>query len=166
MPLTRRKPNMNKMLFVSFRRWKRAEKHAVGGAGRGGGGGDTLHKVTQLVSESDKTNKQQQQQQQQQPKTKKKPWKMCYAARRAFRPVLPNAKHRSSLLPSPPGGMWDCTGGGWWWLFPRFGECSVIHSPHALFYVEISSRTLSPLFYAGLSPQWLSELRRLWPNSP
>ena len=47
------------------------------------------------------------------------------------------------------------------------GECSIIHSPPALFFlseVEISSRTVSPLFYARVSPQWLSELRRLWPN--
>ena len=35
-----------------------------------------------------------------------------------------------------------------------------------VFHVEISSRTLIPLFYAMISPQWLSELRRLWPNAP
>ena len=52
------------------------------------------------------------------------------------------------------------------------GECSIIHSSLVLlfiffffFEVEISSRTLIPL-YARLSPQWLSELRRLWPNVP
>ena len=32
------------------------------------------------------------------------------------------------------------------------------------FEVEISSRTLIRLFNASFSPQWLSELRRLWPN--
>ena len=36
-----------------------------------------------------------------------------------------------------------------------------------LFGVEISSRTLIPLFMPGsVSPQWLSELRRLGPNVP
>ena len=34
------------------------------------------------------------------------------------------------------------------------------------FEVEISLRTLIPLFYARIGPQWLSELRRLWPNVP
>ena len=50
------------------------------------------------------------------------------------------------------------------------GECSIIHSPPAhfcvCFEVEISSRTLIPLFYARISPQWLRELRRLWPSVP
>ena len=49
------------------------------------------------------------------------------------------------------------------------GECSIIHSPPALFFlseVEISSRTVSPLFYARVSPQWHSELRQLWQNVP
>ena len=32
--------------------------------------------------------------------------------------------------------------------------------------VEISSRTLIPLFYARISPQWLNEMRRLWSNVP
>ena len=32
------------------------------------------------------------------------------------------------------------------------------------FKVEISLRTL--ILYARISPQWLSELRRLWPNVP
>ena len=48
------------------------------------------------------------------------------------------------------------------------GEGSAIHSPPALFFffkVEISSRTNSTL-WARISPQWLSELRRLWPNVP
>ena len=34
------------------------------------------------------------------------------------------------------------------------------------FEVEISLRTLIPLLCARISPQWLSELRRLWPNVP
>ena len=38
--------------------------------------------------------------------------------------------------------------------------------PACTFLCEISSRTLIPLFYARISPQWLSELRRLWPNTP
>ena len=33
-----------------------------------------------------------------------------------------------------------------------------------VFEVEISSRTLIQLFYARINPQWLSELRRLWPD--
>ena len=32
--------------------------------------------------------------------------------------------------------------------------------------LEVSLRTLIPLFDARISPQWLSELRRLWPNVP
>ena len=44
------------------------------------------------------------------------------------------------------------------------GECSIIYSPPVLcFTVGISLRTLIPLFYARISPQWLSKLRRLWP---
>ena len=40
-------------------------------------------------------------------------------------------------------------------------------APFFLFFeVETSSWTLIPLFYARISPQWLSELRRLWPNVP
>ena len=49
------------------------------------------------------------------------------------------------------------------------GECSTIHSLPALFIVSIiiiSSRTLIPLLYARISPQWLSELRRLWSSVP
>ena len=57
----------------------------------------------------------------------------------------------------------------WWWLFfPRariLGECSTIHFPPALFFsfflAEISSRILINSL-AWISPQWLSELRRLW----
>ena len=48
-------------------------------------------------------------------------------------------------------------------------ECSIIHSPPAFFVcleVEFSSRTLIPLFYARISPQWLSERGRQWPNVP
>ena len=64
----------------------------------------------------------------------------------------------------------------WWWLFPRlrefWGECST--TPRLRFFfsffffceVEISSRTLIPLFMTGSVLQWLSELRRLWPNVP
>ena len=42
------------------------------------------------------------------------------------------------------------------------GECSIIYSPPAyfsFFKVEIGARKLIPLFYARISPQWLSELR-------
>ena len=45
-----------------------------------------------------------------------------------------------------------------------WGECSIIHSLPALFFffffeVEISARTLIPLFYARISPQSLRGLR-------
>ena len=54
------------------------------------------------------------------------------------------------------------------------GECSAIHSTPALFFlfffvfeVEISSFAyINSTLYARISPQWLSELRRLWPNVP
>ena len=49
-------------------------------------------------------------------------------------------------------------------------EYSAIHSLPAiknfLFEVEISSRTINSTFCARISPQWLSELRWLWPNVP
>ena len=55
------------------------------------------------------------------------------------------------------------------WLARILGDCLTIHSPPALFVVvvvvyevEISSRILIPIFYARISQQWLSELRRLW----
>ena len=55
-------------------------------------------------------------------------------------------------------------------LFSRaniFGDCSTIRSPPALFFqVEISWRTKIPLCLAKDSPQWLSELKRLWPSVP
>ena len=43
------------------------------------------------------------------------------------------------------------------------------YSPLVLFFffkVEISSRTSIPPCYAKISPQWLGEMRRLWPNVP
>ena len=56
----------------------------------------------------------------------------------------------------------------WWWGFPRmreFREYVYIHSSpaHFFFKVEISSRTNFTL-QAWISPQWLSELRWLWPS--
>ena len=55
------------------------------------------------------------------------------------------------------------------WLARILGEWSDIHSPPVPFFffeVEISSCTLIPVFYARTGPQWLSKLRRLWPNIP
>ena len=63
----------------------------------------------------------------------------------------------------------------WWWLFSRSRGLlenvrSFIPRPRFfclfVFKVEISSRALIPLVYARISPQWLSELRRLWLNVP
>ena len=56
-------------------------------------------------------------------------------------------------------------------LAGTLGECSIIHpQPElfeiCLFEVEINSRILIPLFKARISPQWLSELRRLWLSVP
>ena len=64
---------------------------------------------------------------------------------------------------------WGCLvindgGGGVFFECEDFGRISTIHSPPALFFfffkVEISSRTLVPIFRW----QWLSKLRRLWPS--
>ena len=38
--------------------------------------------------------------------------------------------------------------------------------PFFFFELQNSSRTLISLFYARISPQWLSEPRRLWPTVP
>ena len=72
----------------------------------------------------------------------------------------------------------------WWqWLFGGSGclvvvafsslagifeECSTIRSPACAFFFlsgDEPSHT-DPTLYARISPQWLSELRRLWPNVP
>ena len=50
------------------------------------------------------------------------------------------------------------------------GECSTVHSPCAFFFFFFWSgykleHTNSTLF-VRISPQWLSELRRLWPSVP
>ena len=61
----------------------------------------------------------------------------------------------------------------WWWLFPRmpglWEECSTIHSPLVLFFFFLSGDSLShtnSTLLGRISPQWLSELRRLWPSVP
>ena len=80
------------------------------------------------------------------------------------------------------GGGWEhlgpyMPGSWWWWLFPRLRGFWENVRPFIsrllfvfvfvfVFEVEIRSRALIPLFYARVSPQWLSELRRLWPNVP
>ena len=68
--------------------------------------------------------------------------------------------------PLPPNLSW-----WWWWrwLFLRLRELRenvrlFIPRLRFIFEVEISLRTL--IRYARISPQWLSELRRLWPNVP
>ena len=57
-----------------------------------------------------------------------------------------------------------------------WGECSTIRSPSALFklfilffYSSLSGDSLThtnSTLYARNSPQWLSELRRLWQSAP
>ena len=48
------------------------------------------------------------------------------------------------------GGGGGGGGGGFFLACYDFGECSTIHSPHALFFeVEISSSTLIPPFKPG-----------------
>ena len=52
----------------------------------------------------------------------------------------------------------------WWWHFPRlrgFGE-----NVRPFIEMEISSLILIPTRHARISPQWLKEQRRLWPNVP
>ena len=44
------------------------------------------------------------------------------------------------------------------------GECSTIHSPPALFFLLKWLAHTNSTLYAMISPQWLSELRRLWPS--
>ena len=62
--------------------------------------------------------------------------------------------------------------GGFSSLARTLGECSSIRSsPKLLIFlfkkkeVEISPRTLNSTPFARITPQWLSELRRLWPNA-
>ena len=50
------------------------------------------------------------------------------------------------------------------------GKCSTIHSPYALFLLFCwngdSLVHTNSTFSARISPQWLGEVRRLWPNFP
>ena len=73
--------------------------------------------------------------------------------------------HRGCISAKRRGG-----GGGFFLACEDLGRMFDNSFPACAFFflfpkVEISSRTLFPLF-ARISPPWLSELRRMWPNAP
>ena len=86
--------------------------------------------------------------------------------------VLPNpfstevcAAQEACLVLSGGGGG---GGGGFFLSCEDLGRMFDHSFPACAFFfkVEISSLTLISLSYARISPQWLNELRRLWPNVP
>ena len=57
--------------------------------------------------------------------------------------------------------------GGFFLAWGIWGDCSTIHSAFALFFKgENWLARSNSILKARTSPQWLSNLRRLWPNVP